>query len=134
MARLVDRLSRRNRCKDSAWGREAEPERDHIVAAFRFELGHVDHKEIRQAVVEQLKHVDHGLATAVSAGVGLLARAGIHVVRIADEEDGDAVIVENGLITTRTAADELADGFASQVLSALAGHRSWARSTAAISA
>jgi catalase len=53
------------------WNSMSEPERDHIVAAFRFELGHVDHKEIRQAVVEQLNHVDHGLAMAVAEGVGV---------------------------------------------------------------
>jgi catalase len=53
------------------WNSMSEWEREHIVAAFRFELGHCDHKEVRQAVVEQLNHVDHGLATQVAEGVGV---------------------------------------------------------------
>lgn len=46
-------------------------ERAHIVAAFRFELGKCDHVHVREAVVEQLNHVDHGLATQVAEGVGV---------------------------------------------------------------
>nr|BFF04184.1 catalase [Streptoalloteichus tenebrarius] len=53
------------------WNSMTEPEKKHIVAAFRFELGHVDHKHVRQAVVDQLNHVDHNLAVMVANGVGV---------------------------------------------------------------
>jgi catalase len=46
-------------------------EREHIVAAYRFELGKCDHMHIRTRQVEQLNHVDHGLAVAVAEGVGV---------------------------------------------------------------
>ena len=52
------------------WNSMSGPEKGHIIAAFRFELGKCDHKEIRQAVVGQLNKVDHGLAVAVARGVG----------------------------------------------------------------
>lgn len=55
------------------WNSMTEPEREHIVAAFRFELGKVDHTEIRAAVVDHLNHVDHTLATLVAEGVGVPA-------------------------------------------------------------
>ncbi|SMC47898.1 catalase [Kibdelosporangium aridum] len=50
-----------------------QPEKDHIVAAFRFELGKVEQTEIRAAVVDHLNHVDHGLATQVAQGIGVPA-------------------------------------------------------------
>ncbi len=53
------------------WNSMSATEKEHIVAAFRFELGHVDRKEIRETVVTQLNHVDHDLAAAVAAGVGV---------------------------------------------------------------
>ncbi|MBP2326699.1 catalase [Kibdelosporangium banguiense] len=49
------------------------PEKEHIVAALRFELGKVDHVEIRAAVVDQLNHVDHDLAVLVAQGIGVPA-------------------------------------------------------------
>ena len=53
------------------WNSMSDWEREHIVAAFRFELGKVDHMHIREAVVEQLNRVDHRLATQVAEGVGV---------------------------------------------------------------
>ncbi|MCE7003612.1 catalase [Kibdelosporangium philippinense] len=55
------------------WNSMSETEKDHIVAAFRFELGKVDHIEIRAAVVDQLNHVDHELAILVAKGIGVPA-------------------------------------------------------------
>jgi catalase len=57
------------------WNSMSDWEREHIVAAFRFELGKCDHMHVREAVVEQLNHVDHGLATQVAEGVGVKAPA-----------------------------------------------------------
>jgi catalase len=53
------------------WNSMSEVEREHIVAAFRFELGKVEHRPIRHAVVDQLNNVDHQLARRVAAGIGV---------------------------------------------------------------
>jgi catalase len=53
------------------WNSMSGWEREHIVAAFRFELGKCDHMHVREAVVEQLKWIDHALATQVAEGVGV---------------------------------------------------------------
>src|SRR5262249_44834699 len=53
------------------WHSMSDVEREHIVAAFRFELGKVTDKDIRARAVEQLNHVDHDLAELVATGVGV---------------------------------------------------------------
>jgi catalase len=53
------------------WNSMSGWEREHIVAAFRFELGKCEHMHVREAVVEQLNHVDHVLAGRVAEGVGV---------------------------------------------------------------
>ncbi|NIJ13123.1 catalase [Saccharomonospora amisosensis] len=53
------------------WNSMSEVEAEHIVAAFRFELGKVEHKQIRARVVEHLNRVDHDLAVRVARGVGV---------------------------------------------------------------
>ncbi|WP_017571071.1 catalase [Nocardiopsis halotolerans] len=46
-------------------------ERQHLVDAFRFELGHCEELEVRQRVVANLNHVDHGLSVLVAEGIGV---------------------------------------------------------------
>ncbi|WP_026423883.1 catalase [Actinokineospora inagensis] len=53
------------------WNSMSTVEREHIVAAFQFELGHVETPEIRSAVVDQLTKVHPDLAAQVAAGFGL---------------------------------------------------------------
>jgi catalase len=53
------------------WNSMADWEKAHIVAAFRFELGKVEHHHVREGVVDNLNHVDHDLAVAVAEGVGV---------------------------------------------------------------
>ncbi len=53
------------------WKSQSQPEKDHIVAAFRFELSNVKTKEIRQRAVDNLAHVDMKLATRVAAQLGI---------------------------------------------------------------
>ena len=53
------------------WNSMADWERRHIVQAFRFELGKVETRAIRARMVDNLAHVDHGLAAAVAAGIGV---------------------------------------------------------------
>jgi catalase len=57
------------------WNSMTDVEREHIVAAYRFELGKVGDREVRARTVEQLARVDHDLATRVAAGVGVEAPA-----------------------------------------------------------
>ncbi|WP_017537926.1 catalase [Nocardiopsis halophila] len=45
-------------------------ERDHLVEAFRFELGKCDSLQVRERVVERLVNVDRGLARQVAEGIG----------------------------------------------------------------
>ncbi|MER7081272.1 catalase [Saccharopolyspora kobensis] len=53
------------------WNSMASWEKEHIIAAFRFELGKVEHQHVRAKVVENLENVDHELAVAVAEGVGV---------------------------------------------------------------
>ena len=54
------------------WNSMSDWEKQHIVEAFRFELGKVEAVVVRERMVENLNHVDHGLAVAVAEGVGVL--------------------------------------------------------------
>jgi catalase len=53
------------------WKSMSAVEAKHIVAAYAFELGHVETIEIRSRVVDQLNLVDHDLASQVAAELGL---------------------------------------------------------------
>ncbi len=50
---------------------QSEPEKMHIIDAFRFELGKVESLEIRQRMLMVLNQVDKGLAAQVAYGLGL---------------------------------------------------------------
>jgi catalase len=86
-------------------------EAKHIVAAYAFELGHVEVIEIRSRVVDQLNLIDHGLAARVAAELGL---------PVPDEEPVDDTVsasaalsqlnTANGGIETRKVAVLAADG------------------------
>jgi catalase len=54
------------------WNSMSVWEKKHIVAAFRFELGKVTRKSIREGVVRNLMHVDRHLALAVAEGIGVI--------------------------------------------------------------
>ncbi len=53
------------------WNSMSSWEKEHIIGAFRFELGKVTRKHIREGVVRNLAQVDHHLAVAVAEGVGV---------------------------------------------------------------
>lgn len=50
---------------------QSEPEKDHIVNAFSFELGKVETVAIRERMLHILTHVDKGLASQVAYNLGL---------------------------------------------------------------
>ena len=53
------------------WKSMSAVEAKHIVAAYAFELGHVEVVEIRSRVVDQLNLIDHDLAARVATELGL---------------------------------------------------------------
>jgi catalase len=53
------------------WNSMSAWEKKHIVEAYRFELGKVTRQYIRERVVDHLSQVDHDLAVAVAAGIGV---------------------------------------------------------------
>lgn len=53
------------------WNSQSDPEKDHIIEAFRFELGKVERTNIRERMVGILNHVDSTLAARVAEGLGL---------------------------------------------------------------
>ncbi|ANN17032.1 catalase HPII [Amycolatopsis orientalis] len=53
------------------WNSMTAVEREHIVAAFRFELGKVEDREVRARTVTDLNNVDHDLAARVAEGIGV---------------------------------------------------------------
>jgi catalase len=53
------------------WNSMSDWEQQHIVDAFRFELGKVEARHVRERMVDNLNHVDHDLAVAVAEGIGI---------------------------------------------------------------
>ncbi|MEC3957492.1 catalase [Nocardia sp. CDC153] len=93
------------------WRSMSEPEADHIVSAFAFELGKVTRPAIRTRVVERLASIDPDLAVRVAAELGLPAVAN-------GSDPSDAVISPAlsqltkavGTVATRKVAILTADG------------------------
>ncbi|RYX91979.1 MAG: catalase [Comamonadaceae bacterium] len=104
------------------WNSQTLAEKDHIVAAFRFELSKVETTEIRQRMVDNLAHVDIKLATRVSQQMGINApdaraaagRLGFRDYRINSKVDEDAALNmeprPGAGIQTRKVAVLVADG------------------------
>lgn len=53
------------------WNSVSDWEKRHIVEAFRFELGKVEAREVRERTVGELAHIDSTLAAAVADGLGV---------------------------------------------------------------
>jgi catalase len=104
------------------WNSQSVPEKDHIVAAFRFELSKVDVPEIRQRMVDNLAHVDLKLATRVAAPLGIkppdpkaaAGRLGFRDYRITSKVEEDPALRmvgrPGGSARTRKVAILVADG------------------------
>ncbi|WP_457307080.1 catalase-related domain-containing protein, partial [Polaromonas sp. P5_E6] len=104
------------------WNSQSAVEKDHIVAAFRFELSKVEVPEIRQRMVDNLAHVDLKLATRVATPLGInppdpkaaSGRLGFRDYRITSkiEEDPALRMVgrTGGSVKTRKVAILVADG------------------------
>ncbi|MES2945507.1 MAG: catalase [Pseudomonadota bacterium] len=104
------------------WNSQSTAEKDHIVAAFRFELSKLETTAIRQRMVDNLAHVDMKLANRVAAPLGIGApdpkaaagRLGFRDYRISNKVDEDAALSmqckTGGHIKTRKIAVLVADG------------------------
>jgi len=53
------------------WNSQSDAEKDHVVEAFRFELGKVERSTIRERMVAILGHVDQTLQARVAEGLGI---------------------------------------------------------------
>lgn len=53
------------------WNSMSPIEKRHIIKAFEFELGKVEHDHIKKRMVEHLSHIDDGLATEVADSLGI---------------------------------------------------------------
>ncbi|MFN2744846.1 catalase [Bacillus sp. z60-18] len=53
------------------WNSMSPVEKEHIIAAFHFEVGKVKSKDVRRQVVEMFNRVDGDLAKQIAAGVGV---------------------------------------------------------------
>jgi catalase len=53
------------------WNSMSDPEKEHIVKAFHFELGKVDDKDVRKRVVDLINNVDGDLAVRIAEGIGV---------------------------------------------------------------
>jgi catalase len=53
------------------WSSQSDPEKEHIVQAFQFELGKVEVLNIRERMLGVLAHVDGTLASRVAQGLGI---------------------------------------------------------------
>jgi catalase len=93
------------------WKSMSAVEAKHIVAAYAFELGHVEVVEIRSRVVDQLNLIDHDLAARVAAELGLPVP---DEKPVDDKTPASAALSQlntaNGSIETRKVAVLAADG------------------------
>ena len=104
------------------WNSQSTVEKEHIVAAFRFELSKVEIPDIRQRMVDNLAHVDLKLAARVAAPLGIKSpdpkaaagRLGFRDYRISNKVDEDptlSMLARTGAgVKTRKVAILVADG------------------------
>lgn len=53
------------------WNSMSPWEKQHIIDAFTFEVGHVNSRSVKQQVVDMFAHVDKEMATLIAEGVGV---------------------------------------------------------------
>lgn len=104
------------------WNSQSPPEKEHIVAAFKFELSKVDTPEIRQRMVDNLAHVDFKLAVRISGALGIstpdpkaaAGRLGFRDFCVTSKVDQDLALSmvgrPGGSIKTRKVAILVVDG------------------------
>lgn len=76
------------------WNSQSEPERKHIIDAFKFELGKVETIAVRQRMVNLLTQVDMELAKEVAKGLGLKAKKPVQPINHSYGADTDPKSVQ----------------------------------------
>lgn len=103
------------------WNSMADWEKQHIVEAFRFELGKVDARTVRARTVEQLAKVDGELAAEVARGIGVPEPSSASAER--SKLSSPALSLEslrgNGSIRTRQIAVLVSDGIDAEQVSSV---------------
>jgi catalase len=99
------------------WNSMAPWEKEHIVSAFLFELGHVDRKHIKEGVVRHLGSIHPDLASQVATGLGLSAPPAVEVH--ANASPALSMTGQPGGVATRKIAILMADGTDASPVSAL---------------
>ncbi len=101
------------------WNSMSKVEKQHIIEAFRFELGKVKSKDIRAQVVNMFTNVDGYLAEQVAAGLGL--EASPNPDEVSGTFESPALSQENTVKTpdTRKVAILADNGFAAPELNLL---------------
>jgi len=87
------------------WNSQTDAEKMHIVKALRFELGHVQHLEVRERTLMQLAQVDSELVRRVAEGLGMDVPTTDGVqLNLAVPADGDAAHYQSGPVKNADAA------------------------------
>jgi catalase len=101
------------------WNSMADWERDHIVAAFRFELGKCEHRHVRERAVDRINEIDHDLAVAVARGIGVDEPTAATTNHGRSSPALSMANLAGDSVRTRTVAVLAADGLAGGTLRAL---------------
>ncbi|MFE9448531.1 catalase [Streptomyces sp. NPDC006739] len=98
------------------WNSMSDWEKQHIVAAFRFELGKVDARAVRARTVGELAKVDGELAEQVARGIGVPAPSanGVEPGKKVSPALSLRALGGDGSIRTRQIAVLVADGVAAE--------------------
>jgi len=94
------------------WNSMSEPEKEHIVKAFHFELGKCESKDVRKRVVDLIHNVDGELAVRIAEGIGVPPpekKGGSPVTKSSPGLSQERTVMDT--IRTRKVAILLADGF-----------------------
>ena len=98
------------------WNSMSDPEKEHIIAAFSFEVGKVNDMNVRKQVVDMFANVDTDMAEQIADAVGVDAPTGIK--QSEETKSSPALSQENmtKLPDTRTVAVLIADQFDDEAL------------------
>ncbi|WP_199203605.1 catalase [Sporosarcina sp. P34] len=98
------------------WNSMSDPEKEHIIAAFSFEIGKVNDMNVRKQAVDMFANVDMDMATQVADAVGVDAPT--DVVQSTESKSSPALSQENMVKVpdTRTVAVLIADQFDDEAL------------------
>lgn len=84
------------------WNSMSEVEKQHIINAYRFELGKVQRLEVRQAVVNLLMKIDTTLAAQVAPKIGAQLPESTEPTNRPNPENSPALSMENTIFSAKT--------------------------------